>query len=55
MIAGGAIGAGVGAGIGIGADSTAKSHQYRGLIAGVLGVLGAAIGTGSLTTIRSSR
>jgi hypothetical protein len=46
MLAGGAIGAGLGAGIGVGLDSTAMSHEYRGLIAGVMAVLGAAIGIG---------
>ncbi len=44
LFAGGAIGAGLGAAIGVGLDSTAKSHESRGLIAGVLAVLGAAIG-----------
>jgi hypothetical protein len=44
IIAGAAIGAGAGAGIGVGLDATAKSHEYRGLIAGVLALLGAGIG-----------
>lgn len=44
IIAGVAIGAGAGAGIGVGLDATAKSHEYRGLIAGVLALLGAGIG-----------
>jgi hypothetical protein len=44
IIAGAAIGAGAGAGLGIGLDATAKSHEYRGLIAGVLALLGAGIG-----------
>jgi hypothetical protein len=43
-LAGAGIGAGVGAGIGVGLDSTAKSHEYRGLLALVMAVLGAAIG-----------
>jgi hypothetical protein len=44
VVAGVAIGAGVGAGIGAGVDATAKFHQYRGVLALVLGVLGAGIG-----------
>jgi hypothetical protein len=44
MFAGAAIGAGVGAGIGVGLDSTAKSHEDRGVITVVLAFLGAAIG-----------
>jgi hypothetical protein len=44
MLAGAGIGAGVGAGIGVGLDSTAKSHEYRGLIGGLMAVLGAAMG-----------
>jgi hypothetical protein len=38
------IGAGVGAGLGVGLDATAKSHEYRGLMALLLGALGAGIG-----------
>jgi hypothetical protein len=44
MVAGTAIGGGIGAGLGVAADSTAKSHEYRGLIAFLLGSLGAGIG-----------
>lgn len=44
VVTGVAIGAGVGAGIGVGLDATAKSHQYRGVIALLLGALGAGIG-----------
>jgi hypothetical protein len=43
MLAGAGIGAGVGAGIGVGLDSTAKSHEYRGLVAGVMAALDARI------------
>jgi len=44
VVTGVTIGAGVGAGIGVGLDATAKSHEYRGVIALVLGALGAGIG-----------
>jgi hypothetical protein len=44
MFAGAAIGAGVGAGIGVALDSTAKSHEDRGVITVVLAFLGAGIG-----------
>jgi hypothetical protein len=44
MLAGAGIGAGVGAGVGVGLDSTAKSHEYRGVLALVMAALGAAIG-----------
>jgi len=44
VVTGAAIGGGVGAGIGVGLDATAKSHEYRGVIALVLGALGAGIG-----------
>lgn len=44
MLAGAGIGAGVGAGIGVGVDSTAKSHEYRGVLALVMAALGAGIG-----------
>ena len=40
LLAGAAIGAGVGAGIGAGLDSTAKSDEDRGLLTGVLAILG---------------
>jgi hypothetical protein len=43
-LAGAGIGAGVGAGIGVGLDSTAKSHEYRGVLALVMAALGVAIG-----------
>jgi hypothetical protein len=43
-LAGAGIGAGVGAGIGVGLDSTAKSHEYRGVLAVVMAALGAAVG-----------
>ena len=44
VLAGAGIGAGVGAGLGVGLDATAKSHKYRGVMALLMGVLGAAIG-----------
>jgi hypothetical protein len=43
-LAGAGIGAGVGAGIGVGLDSTARSHEYRGVLALVMALLGAAVG-----------
>ena len=44
VVAGAGIGAGVGAGIGVGLDATAKSHEYRGLMAVLMGAFGAGIG-----------
>jgi len=44
MAVGAAIGGASGAAIGIAADATAKSHEYRGVVAVVLGALGAGIG-----------
>ena len=44
ILAGVAIGGGAGAGIGVALDSTAKSHEYRGVMALVMGALGAGIG-----------
>ena len=44
LAAGAVIGGAAGAGIGVALDSTAKSHEYRGVVAFVLGVLGAGIG-----------
>jgi len=44
LAAGAVIGGAAGAGIGVALDSTAKSHEYRGVIALVLGVLGAGLG-----------
>jgi hypothetical protein len=43
-LAGAGIGAGLGAGIGVGLDATAKSHEYRGVLALVVAALGAAVG-----------
>lgn len=44
LAAGLVIGAGAGAGIGIALDSTAKSHEYRGVMALLFGALGAGLG-----------
>ena len=44
MLTGAAIGGAAGAGIGIGLDATAKSHEYRGLMAFLMGALGAGLG-----------
>ena len=44
MLAGAAIGAGVGVGVGVGLDASAKSHEDRGLLALLMGGLGATIG-----------
>jgi hypothetical protein len=41
---GAGIGAGVGAGIGVGLDATAKSHEYRGTLAVIMGLFGPLIG-----------
>jgi hypothetical protein len=46
LLAGAAIGAGVGAGIGAGLESAAKSNEDRGLLTGVLAILGLVIGAG---------
>ena len=46
VLAGAAIGAGVGAGIGAGVESAAKSNEDRGLLTGVLAILGLVIGAG---------
>jgi hypothetical protein len=46
VLAGAAIGAGVGAGIGAGAESAAKSDEDRGLLTGVLAILGLVTGAG---------
>jgi hypothetical protein len=46
VLAGAAIGAGVGAGIGAGVESAAKSSEDRGLLTGVLAILGLVIGAG---------
>jgi hypothetical protein len=44
VLAGTGIGGAVGAGVGVGLDATAKSHEYRGLMALLMGALGAGIG-----------
>ena len=44
MAMGAAIGGGAGAGIGVALDATAKSHEYRGVMALLAGVLGAGLG-----------
>jgi hypothetical protein len=44
VLAGAGIGASVGAGLGVGLDATAKSHEYRGVMALLLGALGAGVG-----------
>ena len=46
VLAGAAIGAGVGAGIGAGLESAAKSNEDRGLLTGVMAILGLVIGAG---------
>jgi hypothetical protein len=46
VLAGAAIGTGVGAGIGAGLESTAKSNEDRGLLTGVMAILGLVIGAG---------
>ena len=46
VLAGAGIGAGVGAGIGAGVESAAKSNEDRGLLTGVLAVLGLVLGAG---------
>jgi hypothetical protein len=46
LLSGAAIGAGVGAGIGAAVESTAKSNEDRGLLTGVLAILGLLIGAG---------
>jgi len=44
VVAGSAIGAGIGASIGVIADSQMRNHEDRGLVAFVLGALGAGLG-----------
>jgi len=44
ILAGVAIGGGTGAGLGVALDATAKSHEYRGVMALLMGALGAGIG-----------
>lgn len=46
LVASAAIGAGLGAGIGAGVESTARSNEDRGLLTGVLALLGGLIGAG---------